>query len=89
MSPEGVEAAAGSEAGWLLAARALRGLREGDELAGVMLLDWPSFPVRQIDLPWPDTSLSEAALALCLKLLARGRLNRLGLPTPLHTADPP
>jgi hypothetical protein len=80
VGPAGIDVVSGSPAGWLPAARALRGLREGDELAGVELLDWPSFPARQIDLPWEAESLSEAAFQLCLSLLARGRLNRLGLP---------
>lgn len=89
VSPAGVEAAAGSGAGWLLAARALGGLRQGDELTGVTLLDWPSFPVRQIDLPWPAATLSEGALASCLSLLARVRVNRLGLSAPGGTRELP
>src|SRR5712691_3529347 len=79
VGPAGVEIAAGSEAGWLLAARMLRGLREGDELAGVTLLDWPSFPERQIDLPWPAETVSETSLGFFVRLLAKGRINLLGL----------
>jgi glycosyl hydrolase family 20 len=79
VSPEGVVIAAGSETGWLMAVKMLPGLREGDELAGVALLDWPSFPERQIDLPWPAGTVSETSLGFCVSLLAKGRINRLGL----------
>src|SRR5207249_11858173 len=54
----GIEIAAGSATGWLLAASQLAGLRAGEELTGIELLDWPSFPVRQIDLPWPPSTVS-------------------------------
>jgi hypothetical protein len=71
---------AGTSAGWLLGVRLLRGLKEQDELVGLTLLDWPSFARRQLDLPWPAETLSEAALSLWLDLAAQARFNRLGLP---------
>lgn len=80
VSPDRIEVTATSETGWLLAVRQLPGLREGDELAGIEILDWPSFAVRQIDLAWPGAGISAATFETIMALLAVGRLNRLGLP---------
>jgi hypothetical protein len=79
VSPEAIMVEAGSPVGWLRAARLLRGLREGDELVGLSLLDWPSFSTRQIDLPGSAADWSEDALKRWLRLMAQVRLNRLGL----------
>lgn len=80
VSPAGIEVEAGAPAGWIRAARLLRGLREKDELVGIRLLDWPVFSIRQVDLPWPATALDPAALTRLLSLLALGRYNRVGVP---------
>lgn len=79
VAPEAIEIEAGSPLGWLRAALLLRGLREGDELVGVSLLDWPSFPNRQIDLPGTAGEWNEEALEQWLRLMAASRFNRLGL----------
>jgi hypothetical protein len=79
VTPDAIELAAGSPIGWQRAARILKGLREGDELVGLALLDWPSFPIREIDMPGTAEDWSEAALERWLRLMAQARLNRLGI----------
>jgi hypothetical protein len=89
VAPEGVEVRAGSFSGWLHAARTLRGLREGEELVGLALLDWPSFSRRQVDLPWPAATVSEPNLERWLGLMALCRLNYLGLADQTDANDLP
>jgi hypothetical protein len=79
VGPGGIEIAAGSPAGWQWAVRQLPGLREGEALTGIELLDWPSFCVRRVELDWPAESLRAVSFETLFHLLALGRVNELGL----------
>jgi hypothetical protein len=80
VGPDEIEVSGGSAIAWLWAARHLHGLREGNALRGIQLVDWPSFRVRRIELGWPASTISTGSLGILLRLLAIGRMNELGLP---------